>query len=114
FLEETFVPDDSFDWEAYVKKHLISVPERWHIEVEFQAKLYEVQRKLPASYGKLSETPTGTLFQCHYDNLHTMARYLMGLDLPFVIHYPDELRDALTILAERMLKIATSSHTSSV
>jgi predicted DNA-binding transcriptional regulator YafY len=108
FLEEPFVRDEDFDWEGYVNKHLISVPEKWQIEVEFQAKLYEVQRKVPASYGHLSETPTGVLFQCHHDNLHAMARYLMGLDLPFVIHQPPELRGALLDQAERMRQIATS------
>src|SRR5262249_13023372 len=107
FLEEIFVRDEDFDCEAYVNKHLISVPQKWQIEVEFQATLHEVKRKIPGSYGRLSETPTGVLFQYHYDNLQMVARYLMGLDLPFVIHQPPELRDALLSLAERMRQIAT-------
>lgn len=114
YLEETFVRDQDFDWEEYVKKHLLSVPEKWQIEVEFQAKLHEVKRKIPASYGQLSETSTGVRFQYHYDNLHMAARYLMGLDLPFVIHQPAELRAALMELAERMRRIAFINNTSSM
>jgi len=36
-----------------------------------------------------------------------MARYLMARNLPFVIHQPPELRDALLRLAEQMVQIAT-------
>jgi hypothetical protein len=37
-----------------------------------------------------------------------MARYLMSLNLPFVIHHPTELREALLRLAEQMVQIATT------
>jgi predicted DNA-binding transcriptional regulator YafY len=106
FLEETFVRDKNFDWEAYVNAHLTSVPERWQIEVEFQAKLHEVQRKIPSAYGQLSETPTGVRFAWHHDSLTSTARYLIGLDLPFVVHRPNELRDELVKLANSLLQIA--------
>lgn len=36
-----------------------------------------------------------------------MARYLMALNLPFVIHQPPELCEALLRLGERMVQIAT-------
>jgi hypothetical protein len=36
-----------------------------------------------------------------------MARYLMALNLPFVIHHPPELREALLLLGERLVQIAT-------
>jgi hypothetical protein len=81
---------------------------RWHIEVEFQAALFTVQQKIPASYGQLSTTPTGALFQSQYEDLDDMARYLMALNLPFVIHHPPELREALLHLAEQMVQIATA------
>jgi hypothetical protein len=38
-----------------------------------------------------------------------MARYLVGLDLPFVILHPPELREALRHLAEEMMQIANTS-----
>ncbi len=48
-----------------------------------------------------------------------MARYLMALNLPFVIHKPPELREALLRLAEQMTQIAMAhiprgDHTASI
>ncbi len=50
---------------------------------------------------------TGVLLQEQYDDVEGMARYLMALNLPFVIHHPPELREALLRLGERMVQIAT-------
>ena len=77
------------------------------MEVEFQADLSTVQQKIPVLYGTLKPTPTGVLLQEQYDDVESMARYLMALDLPFVIHHPPELREALLRLGERMVQIAT-------
>lgn len=108
FLNETFVRADPFDCRAYINQHLISIPPTWAIQVEFQAALYTVQQKIPAYYGTLSATAEGTLFQAHHNHLLSMARYLIGLDLPFLIHQPPELRDALIQLAEELTQIARS------
>ncbi|MGH2495227.1 MAG: helix-turn-helix transcriptional regulator [Ktedonobacteraceae bacterium] len=102
-LTEPFERPENFDCRAYV---MDQTSERWHIEVEFQAALYTVQQKIPSSYGSLTDTPTGVLFQCQYENVDSMARYLMSLNLPFVIHNPPELREALLRLAEQMVQIA--------
>ena len=105
-LAEPFERPENFDCRAYVMRQQSSA--RWHIEVEFQAALYTIQQKIPAAYGSLTATPTGVLFQCEYDSVEDMARYLMSLNLPFVIHNPPELREALLRLAERMVQIATT------
>lgn len=104
-LAESFERAEGFDCRAYVM--------RWnsggfHVEVEFQAAFYTVQQRIPASYGSLTATPTGVLFQGQYDNLVGMARYLMSLNLPFVIHEPPALREALLHLAEQMVQIAAA------
>jgi predicted DNA-binding transcriptional regulator YafY len=80
----------------------------YSIEVEFQAPLSTVQQKIPASYGSLTATTAGALLRSEYDDLDDMARYLMVLNLPFVVHQPPELREALLRLAERMVKMATA------
>jgi hypothetical protein len=49
------------------------------------------------------------LLQEQYDDIESMARYLMALDLPFVVHRPPELREALLRLGERMVQIASAS-----
>ncbi|MCG8347757.1 MAG: YafY family transcriptional regulator [Chloroflexales bacterium] len=104
---DTFVRDESFDCEAYVCGQLMRAA-NWRIEVEFQATLYTVQQKIPAAYGSLTETPSGVLFRCDADDLDYTARYLMALDLPFVIHNPPELREELLRLATQMTQIATT------
>lgn len=105
-LTESFTRDEDFDCRAYVSAQYAQAPGGFEIEVEFQADLYTVQQKIPASYGTLTSTPTGVLFQCQYESITGMARYLIGLGFPFVIHRPTELREALLQLAEQMTQIA--------
>jgi len=107
-LEESFEREEGFDCRAYVMRKYSSEAARWQMEVEFQEPLYTVQQKVPAGYGSLTATPTGTLFQWQFDNLDSQARYLMSLNIPFVIHHPPELREALRRLAEQMVQIANS------
>ncbi|MGI9059539.1 MAG: helix-turn-helix transcriptional regulator [Ktedonobacteraceae bacterium] len=109
-LAESFVKAEDFDCRAYmIEQYAKKAPSRWQIEVEFQAALFTVQQKIPASYGSLTDTPTGVLFQGQYDDIDSMARYLMVLNLPFVVHHPPELREALLRLAEQMVQSATVS-----
>jgi predicted DNA-binding transcriptional regulator YafY len=107
-LAETFTRDDTFDSEAYIVAQLGTSSTGQLIAVEFQASLHAVRQKIPAAYGTLTETPGGVLFQCDTDDMTYMARYLMALNLPFVIRDPPELRAALLQLAEQMTRIATT------
>jgi predicted DNA-binding transcriptional regulator YafY len=106
FLAETFERAEHFDCREYILKQLATIPATWSIEVEFQAELYAVQRKIPASHGRLTATSGGVLWHTHHVHLPEMARYLIGLDLPFVIHQPAELRETLRQLAEQLMQIA--------
>jgi predicted DNA-binding transcriptional regulator YafY len=108
FLTETFVKAEGFDYHSYVLEQVTRLRSGWHIEVEFQAELYTVQQRIPAYYGTLSATSTGVLFEYDYDDLLSVGRLLMGVALPFVIHQPPQLRDALRQLAEQMLQIANA------
>ncbi len=104
-LTETFEKAENFDFEAYVKEQYNAGS--IHMEVEFQAELSTVQQKIPTLYGTLTPTPTGVLLQEEYDDVESMARYLMALDLPFVIRNPPELREALRRLGERLVQLAS-------
>ena len=106
-LAETFEKAEEFDFETFLREKYKS--DGVQIEVEFQADLSTVRQKIPASYGTLTPTATGVLFQEQYDDVEGMARYLMALNLPFVIHHPPQLRDALRRLGEWMLQIADVS-----
>lgn len=109
-LAESFVKAEDFDCQAYmIEQHAKKASASWQIEVEFQAALFTVQQKIPTSYGSLTDTPTGVLFQSQYEDIDGMARYLMMLNLPFIVHQPPELREALLRLAEQMVQSATVS-----
>jgi len=105
-LAETFEKAEEFDYQAFVRERYETrgIP----IEVEFQADMATVQQKISTLYGRLTPTPTGVLFQDQYDDVEGMARYLMTLNLPFVIHHPPELREALLRLGERMVQMASA------
>ncbi len=106
-LSETFEKAEDFDYEAFVREQYTS--HGIDFEVEFQADVSTLQQKMPALYGTLTPTPTGTLLQEQYEDVDSMARYLMAFNLPFVVHHPPELREALLRLGERMIQIATAS-----
>jgi predicted DNA-binding transcriptional regulator YafY len=106
-LAETFEKAGDFDFEAFVRETYKKSGTQ--MEVEFQADMSTVQQKIPAEYGKLTATPTGVLLQEQYDDVEGMARYLMALNLPFIVHQPPELREALLQLGERMVQIANAS-----
>lgn len=105
-LTEPFERPEDFDCRAYLMRY--EHTEGWRIEVEFSAPLYTLQQKIPAAYGTLTATPTGVLFQSEYEDIEGYARYLISLNLPFVIHHPQELREALLRLADQMVQIATT------
>jgi predicted DNA-binding transcriptional regulator YafY len=107
-LPDRFERAEDFDYEAYIREQYTSRSARWQVEVEFQAALYTVQQKVPASFGTLTATPTGVLLAGEYDNIDSIARYLIALELPFVVRQPAELRAALRRLAEQIMQIATS------
>lgn len=105
-LNETFKKDDDFDFELFIKQQdkQMGLP----VEVEFQTDLQTIQQKSSSGYGTLTPTSTGVLLQERYDDMDSMARYLMMLNLPFVIHNPPELREALQKLGERMIQMAST------
>lgn len=107
-LAETFGRAHSFDPQVYAAEQLAPTASPVPIEVTFQAPLAVVQQKIPFSYGTLTPIPEGVLFQSRYYNVAMTARYLVGLNLPFVVHQPPELREALFALADQMIRSATN------
>ena len=103
-IDESFTRDEDFDYRAFMTAR--APKSSVHIEVEFQGSLFVAQQRIPANYGQLTETPTGVLLRSQYDNMDDMARFLVVLNLPFVIHRPPELRAAVRRLGERMRQMA--------
>jgi predicted DNA-binding transcriptional regulator YafY len=105
-LAETFERDPEFDYRTYLQEEQRNDAPSWQVVVEFQAPLHILQEKIPPAYGSLTATPGGVRFACEYEDLAGLARYLMGLNVPFVIQQPAELRTALRQLAAQMIQIA--------
>lgn len=105
-LPETFSRPAEFDCRAYVVEQLTRAATHTAIEVEFQAPLHTVQQKIPACFGSFTPTATGVLFQTQFGDMAAFARYLAGLNLPFVVHQPPALQEALLHLAERLVQSA--------
>ena len=108
-LDERFRRNDGFDFRAYARGNLENMTYKWRMKVLLDAELVRMRRRIPASYGTLSRTDDGVLFDWTTDDLDFAARYLMALGVPFVVREPRELRDALRRLAEKASRIAEIS-----
>ena len=100
---ETFVRPADFDITAHVQHALASVPWPWAAEVLLDTSLREARRRVPATLGTLEQRADGVLLRIGADELDWIARFLAGLDVPFTVLRPDELRAALAHLAQRLL-----------
>jgi predicted DNA-binding transcriptional regulator YafY len=107
-LSETFVRNEGFDCELFIMEQIARTTPTWQIAVEFQVPLRTVQQQSHSLFGTLTETASGVLFQTQHGELSSVARFLCGLHLPFIIHQPPELRQEVLQLAEMMLRCATT------
>ena len=104
-LEETFEKARDFDYEAFIKE-THKKRATFTVEVEFQADFDFVRQSISTLYGTLTPTATGALLREESEDLEMVARYLMALNLPFVVHQPPELRTTLRRLGERLVPMA--------
>lgn len=102
-LDETFVRPSDFDSQAYLGRQLGQAGGSYPVVIVFDAPLEAVQRKIPSDFGTLTATPEGTRFEAHHGQLRSVALFIIGLDLPFVVLEPPELQVQLRQLAERLL-----------
>ena len=109
-LDETFRPDESFDYRAFAEESLSHRPAKWTIAVEFRADYKEVAKRVPSYLGPLTETGSGVRLECPAEDLDETARYLVMVGLPFVVLAPPELKDALRRLAVEVARLAGTAH----
>ena len=64
--------------------------------------LDEAAQRIPATLAELIEAEDGTLLRMRVGSLDWMAGVLAGLDCPFAIRRPDELRRNVQKLATRL------------
>ena len=76
---------------------------RYDVRLQIKATAEQLRRQLPASVAAVVEDTDGWLrVEIRAEQLDWVARALAGLDKPFVIERPDELRELVEALAGRL------------
>ncbi|WP_182881183.1 helix-turn-helix transcriptional regulator [Microbispora sp. H10949] len=101
-----FAKPDGFDPVAHLTSTLAQAPYRWQVQVTIHGPLDEVARRLPRSAVTLTAGTSGVLMHARAERLDGMAHMLASLEWPFTIHQPDELRQELRNLADRLTQAA--------
>ena len=104
--EETFSRPPDFDSLAYVLRSLANTPATWEVEVLLETTLDQAQHYVPPVIATLDQVPDGIMLRCSVGHLEWMAHFLTGMQCPFIVMKPPELRDELQRLATRIAEMA--------
>jgi predicted DNA-binding transcriptional regulator YafY len=99
-------PPEGFDAVAYVSTSLARVPWRWEVEVLLELPVDEAARRVPATLAELVDEDGATVLRMRVGSLDWMATILAGLGCGFTIRRPDELRESVRSLGERLARSA--------
>ena len=106
-LEEGFERPAGLDSPRALLGAVADTPgDEWSVEVLLEADAKEASWQLPSVGFALEQTEGGTLLRCSTSDLDWVARVLAGLESPFVVRRPAELRDALQRRAEEISALA--------
>ncbi|REF00434.1 helix-turn-helix transcriptional regulator [Thermomonospora umbrina] len=95
------VPDDA-DPVGRVTRSLAAVPYAHEVEVLLETTLDHARRRVPPTIGALAPVDGGVLLTARTERLDGTAALLAGLAVPFTVHRPDALRDAVRDLADAL------------
>ncbi|HEX9413192.1 MAG TPA: YafY family protein [Ktedonobacterales bacterium] len=104
-LAETFTAQP-VDAVAAVERSIAQAPWRWEFAVLADAPLATLRSRLPSTVATFHPQADGVLLRGFADDLDWLAWTLSGLRCPLVIVRPDELRDHVRVLADRLRTIA--------
>ena len=99
-------PPAGFDPVAHVTASLARVPWTWEADIRLALPPERARERLGPALAELSEDGDGTLLRIRAESLDWLASLLAGLDCDFEIRRPDELRDAVARLADRLARTA--------
>jgi predicted DNA-binding transcriptional regulator YafY len=105
---EAFTPPADFNSLEFLFQSFANIPDRWTVEVILKTTREQATKDIPPGLGTLEENADGILFRTAVGDIDWMARFLVGLGCPFVVHQPPELRAALASLAMQILDCAKS------
>jgi predicted DNA-binding transcriptional regulator YafY len=106
-LETTFVRPPGFDAPEGVLGVLADMPQdRWSVEVLLETTPEEAREQLPPMGVALEEAEGAVIMRSSTSDLGWMARVLAGLNFPFVVRRPSELREELKRRAAEIAALA--------
>jgi predicted DNA-binding transcriptional regulator YafY len=120
----SFEPPAGLDPAQRVLSGLAQAPYRHQVTLRIQGTVEQVRTRLPASVTTVTELPTAELpaadghdqetgrwlsVELRAERLDWLPPLLASLDLPFVIERPDELRELVIALADRLAASARAA-----
>jgi predicted DNA-binding transcriptional regulator YafY len=103
-LPGSFEPPAGLDAAERVLTSMARVPYRHEVTLRIQGTVEQIRKRLPASVAEVQEHEDGgwQRVEIRAESLNWLPGVLAALDLPFVIERPDELRDRVIALADRL------------
>jgi len=111
-LPGSFEPPAGFDPAHHVLSGLASTPYRHEVTLAIQGTIEQIRARLPASIATVKELPSAGgagpqtegwfRVELHAERLDWLPPLLASLDRPFAVERPDELRDLIAALANRL------------
>lgn len=105
---DTFARPAGFDVGAHVQQMLATLPWPHMAEVLLDTTLKEARHRVSPAVGTLEAREDGVLLRIGADDLDWIATFVAGLNLPFRVLGPPELRGALGALAGRLQAAASA------
>ena len=111
-LPGSFEPPAGLDPAHRVLSGFAGAPYRHEVILRIQGTVEQIRARLPASVAMVAEPPAANCadeetepwlrVDLHVEQLDWLPPVLASLDLPFAIERPDELRDLVVALADRL------------
>ena len=111
-LPGSFEPPAGFDPAQQVLSGLARTPYRHEVTLRIQGTIEQIRARLPASVATVDELPAAGSADpqnehwlrvgLHAERLDWLPPLLASLDRPFIVERPDELRDLIAALADRL------------
>jgi predicted DNA-binding transcriptional regulator YafY len=98
----SFALPGGFDPVQHVARSLAAVPYAHEVEVVLATTLDDAKRRIPPTFGTLTETDGGVLFQARANDLKGAAVMLAGLGWPFTVRRPAALVTEVRALSDRL------------
>ncbi|MFJ6149820.1 helix-turn-helix transcriptional regulator [Micromonospora profundi] len=114
-LPGSFEPPAGNDPAGHLLTSMARAPYQHAVSLRIQGTVEQIRRRLPASVAEVREGADEGWqdVEIRAESLDWLPGVLAALDLPFVIGRPDELRDRVVALAERLAASARRESTSS-